>query len=215
VEHPLIADDERLDQVAEAFAQVIDAKSPFTASHSVGVATIAVGISRVRGGSDAELRDMWRAGLLHDIGKLGISNSILDKPDKLDAGEWRLMKEHTRFTFEILSRINAFREIAPMAAAHHERLDGTGYHRGLAGAQLSRPARILAVADVCEALMADRPYRESMPMEQVLEIIDGQSGDALDAESVEALKIFLETYVEAGNADPVAPTGRQLVRVAA
>jgi HD-GYP domain-containing protein (c-di-GMP phosphodiesterase class II) len=214
-DHPLIADEDRLDQVAEAFAQVIDAKSPFTASHSVGVATIAVGVSRLTGASDVELRDMWRAGLLHDIGKLGISNSILDKPDKLDAREWRLMKEHPKYSMEILSRISAFRGIAPIAGAHHERIDGSGYHQGLSGSQLSKPARILAVADVCEALMADRPYRDSMPMEQVLEIIDGEAGSGLDIESVEALKIFLETYVAGGAAAPVAPTGRPMARLAA
>jgi putative nucleotidyltransferase with HDIG domain len=210
-----VADDERLDQVAEAFAQVIDAKSPFTATHSIGVATIAVGMSRVQGASDDAVRDIWRAGLLHDIGKLGISNTILDKPGKLTADEWRLMREHPRYSAEILGRISVFKDLAPVAAAHHERLDGSGYHLGLSGAQLSRPARILAVADVCEALMADRPYRESMGTDRVIEIIDEEAAQGkLCAESVDSMKLFLETYVESP-ASHRAPDGRAVVAVAA
>ncbi|MGH2905481.1 MAG: HD-GYP domain-containing protein [Solirubrobacterales bacterium] len=211
----LIADDDRLDQVAEAFAQVIDAKSPYTASHSVGVATIAVGIGRVRGGGEAELRDLWRAGMLHDIGKLGISNSILDKPGKLTPDEWTMMRAHPRYSVEILERISAFRPIAPIAGAHHERLDGSGYHLGLAGDQLARPARILAVADVCEALLAERPYRESMTPEQAIEIIEADAGTALCAESVEAMKIFIREYLDGGTAQAAAPSGRAMVQLAA
>jgi putative nucleotidyltransferase with HDIG domain len=191
----VIATDEVLDRVAEAFAQVIDAKSPFTVSHSLGVATIAVGIARERGLDQDALRDMWRAGLLHDIGKLGVSNTILDKPGKLDAEEWAKIREHPRHTVEILNRIPAFRGFADMAGAHHERLDGSGYHLGLTGDQLSVPARILAVADVCDALLAERPYRAALPAEQVIEIIESDAGTKLDAESIDAMKIFLETYV--------------------
>jgi putative nucleotidyltransferase with HDIG domain len=214
VEEVLIADDDRLDTVAEAFAQVIDAKSPYTASHSLGVATIAVGISRIRGASDEDAREIWRAGLLHDIGKLGVPNTILDKPGKLDASEWSIMREHPRYSAEILGRISAFAELAPMAAAHHERLDGSGYHLGLTANQLNEQARILAVADVCEALMADRPYRASMPTEQVIEIISGDAPHKLDAESVEAMTIFLDQHVE-GPLRLQAPDGRALVAIAA
>lgn len=202
-----IADEDQLDKVAEAFAQVIDAKSPYTASHSLGVATIAVGISRVMDEPEDAVRDMWRAGLLHDIGKLGVSNTILDKPGKLTADEWTLMREHPRLSAEILGRISAFSDIAPMAAAHHERLDGSGYHLGLNASQLSRQARILAVADVCEALMADRPYRDSLPTESVIEIIEGDAPHKLDIECVESMKIFLVDYLE-GSAGHRAPGGR-------
>jgi putative nucleotidyltransferase with HDIG domain len=214
VDRVLIADDARLDQVAEAFAQVIDAKSPYTATHSLGVATIAVGISRVQGQSETDVRDMWRGGLLHDVGKLGVSNQILDKPGKLTASEWVTMRAHPRHTLEILERISAFRQLAPVAAAHHERLDGSGYHLGLHGDELSRPARILAVADVCEALMAERPYRDAMPLDRVIEILDGEAGTKLCAESVDALKVFLESY--AGKPGKLtAPDGRPLNVLAA
>lgn len=209
-----IADDDRLDAVAEAFAQVIDAKSPYTASHSLGVATIAVGISRILGASDDDAREIWRAGLLHDIGKLGVPNTILDKPDKLTAAEWSVMREHPRYSAEILGRISAFAELAPMAAAHHERLDGSGYHLGLTGAQLSQQARILAVADVCEALMADRPYRDSLPTETVIEIVSGDAPHKLDAESVEAMTIFLADHVE-GPLRLQSPDGRAVMAIAA
>lgn len=210
-----VADDERLDQVAEAFAQVIDAKSPFTATHSIGVATISVGMSRVQGASEDAVRDIWRAGLLHDIGKLGVSNTILDKPGKLTPDEWKLMREHPKYSADILSRISVFKDLAPVAAAHHEKLDGSGYHLGLTGAQLSQPARILAVADICEALMAKRPYRESIPVDRVIEIIDEETAQGkLCAESVASMKVFLETYVE-NPAAHQAPDGRAVVAVAA
>lgn len=192
----LIADDARLDRVAEAFAEVIDAKSPYTARHSLGVATIAQGISRVRGLDAARLKTIWRAGLLHDIGKLGVSNTILDKPGKLDAHEWKIMREHPRYSVDILSRISAFKDFADMAGNHHERLDGSGYHRGLTGDRLDTESRILAVADVCEALLAERPYREALPLEKVLEILEEDAGAGLCEESVSAATTFLETYVE-------------------
>ena len=106
-----------------------------------------------------ELRDLRRAALLHDLGKLGVSNLILDKAGKLDDREWTQMRRHPELTVRILERVAAFRDLAATAGAHHERLDGRGYHLGLTGDQLNRDARILAVADVCEALTADRPYR--------------------------------------------------------
>ena len=122
--------------------------------------------------ADAQ-RDLRRAGLLHDIGKLAVSSRILDKPGKLTDEEFAAMKAHPAFTLRILERVACFRPLAAMAAAHHERLDGSGYHLGLAAFDLSRSARILAVADVFEALTADRPYREAMPIEKALGIVRG------------------------------------------
>jgi putative nucleotidyltransferase with HDIG domain len=162
------ADDTRLDTVAEAFAKVIDAKSPYTARHSQNVAFLAVRTAQELGMSRTELRTVRRAALLHDIGKLGVSNLILDKPAALDPVEFETMRQHTRFTFEILKRVTRFRQFAATAAAHHERLDGTGYHLGLKAEELGLMARVIAVADVCEALSADRPYRAGMPLDEVL-----------------------------------------------
>jgi putative nucleotidyltransferase with HDIG domain len=182
------ADDERLDRVAEAFAMIVDAKSPYTGRHSVGVARISVGIADVLGYGPDVLRDLRRAALLHDIGKLGVSNLILDKPGKLDAEEWVQMRRHPALTVKILERVSAFRDLAATAGAHHERLDGGGYHLGLTGDQLNRDARILAVADVFEALTAERPYRAALPLEQVRTIMRRDAPHALCPEALAALE---------------------------
>jgi putative nucleotidyltransferase with HDIG domain len=184
----LVADDAQLDRVAEAFARVIDAKSPYTASHSAGVATYAQAIGAAMGMDASQQRDIRRAGMLHDIGKLAVSSRILDKPGKLTEEEFAAMREHTRYTLRILERVQCFRHLAGIAASHHERLDGSGYHRGLAAFDLPRPARILAVADVFDALTADRPYREAMPLEQALEIVRGQAGTGLCPAAVAGLR---------------------------
>jgi putative nucleotidyltransferase with HDIG domain len=167
----IICDEYQLDTVAEAFAKVIDAKSPYTLRHSQNVATIAVTAASVMGMPRPELLTLRRAALLHDIGKLGVSNAILDKPAALESDEWAAMRRHTHFTLEILKRVTRFRQFAATAAAHHERLDGSGYHLGMHGDQLGQMARIIAVADVTEALSADRPYRARMPVEQVTETL--------------------------------------------
>lgn len=188
-----IATDARIDRVAEAFAQVIDAKSPYTATHSAGVAEIAVGIGKVQGLIPKELNDLNRAGLLHDIGKLGVPNTILDKPNKLTSAEWKLMKEHPRYSEEILSQVSVFKPIAQIAGRHHERIDGSGYHRGIRGDQMTQLEKILQVADVAEALAADRPYRVGMSVDQVFAIVDSEAGTKLDPGSVEALHMYLDS----------------------
>jgi putative nucleotidyltransferase with HDIG domain len=182
------ADGERLDRIAEAFALIIDAKSPYTGSHSVGVARIAVAVADVLGYGPRGLRDLRRAALLHDIGKLGVSNLILDKPGKLTDGEWAEMRKHPALTVRILERVSAFRDLAATAGAHHERLDGCGYHLGLTAEQLDRDARILAVADVCEALTADRPYRDALDPDQVRAIMRRDAGTAFCPEALGALE---------------------------
>ena len=182
------AGDDELDRVADAFARVIDAKSPFTARHSSEVARWAVATGAVMGESPEGLRDLRRAGLLHDVGKLAVSSRILDKPGKLDPEEMAAIREHPRYTHQILARVACFSGIVETAANHHERLDGKGYHRGLSAFDLSRPARILAVADIFEALTADRPYREAMPRERALEIVREQRGTGLCPAAVDALE---------------------------
>lgn len=164
-------DEYQLDTVAEAFARVIDAKSPYTSRHSQNVAVIAVNAASVMGMERNDLLTLRRAALLHDIGKLGVSNAILDKPAALDAGEWDSVRQHTGVTLEILKRTARFRQFAATAAAHHERLDGSGYHLGLGGEQLGQVARVIAVADVTEALSSDRPYRAGMSVEETARIL--------------------------------------------
>jgi HD-GYP domain-containing protein (c-di-GMP phosphodiesterase class II) len=134
------------------------------------------------------VRDQGRTGLLYDIGKLAISNRILDKPGPLTDEEFAKVKQHPRLTYEVLTRVAPFCSIAEVAASHHEKLDGSGYHRGVSVEDLNLPSRILAVADVFDALSQDRPYRPAMPMEKVLTILKKESGQKLSPECVEALE---------------------------
>jgi putative nucleotidyltransferase with HDIG domain len=177
-----------LDDVAAAFAQVIDAKSPYTAGHSERVAFYADLVAEELGLDPVRRAWLRRAGLLHDIGKLGVSNTILDKPGKLDEDEWRIMRNHARDSELILARIAAFDGLARIAGAHHERLDGKGYPHGLSGASIGLDTRILSVADVFDALTADRPYRAGMPVERALGILRADVGTALDGDCVAALE---------------------------
>jgi HD-GYP domain-containing protein (c-di-GMP phosphodiesterase class II) len=181
------ADDARVDRIAEAFASMIDAKSPFTASHSERVAAHAVGIGRELGWGERELRDLRRAGLLHDIGKLGVSNSILDKPGKLTTAEYDIVKRHPADTEAILRHVPIFSGLAEAAGAHHERRDGHGYHRGLSGAAIPPIGRVLACADVYDALTASRPYRDPMPSDDALDLMRRGVGSAFFAEPFAAL----------------------------
>ena len=182
-----LADEAGLDRVAEAFAKVIDAKSPYTARHSLGVAAYAEAIGREVGFDEAGVRSLRRAGLLHDIGKLGVSNRILDKPAKLTDAEFAEVRLHPLYTFQILSQITPFAHLAESAAAHHERLDGRGYHRGVGAEHLGPEARILAVADVFDALTADRPYRRPLEPEVAFEILWKDAGAAFDPTYISAL----------------------------
>ncbi len=165
--------DDRLDGVVEGFARVIDAKSPFTHGHSARVALYDEMIATEMGFGAAERRWMRRAALLHDIGKLGVSNAILDKPDRLTDGEFAVIKRHPTMGEGILDQIDLFRPMARLAATHHEKLDGTGYPRGLVAADLTTETRILTVADIFDALTAARPYRGAMPLEKTYAIMDG------------------------------------------
>lgn len=183
--HELAAPD--VDLLCEAFADVVDAKSPFTFRHSIGVTSAALRIARDLGLSNAGLSLVRRAALLHDLGKLAIPNSILDKPSPLDADQWKIVQDHPRLTNEILSRIRSFGELAFIAGAHHERLDGSGYPNHLTHEYLPLEARILAVADVYGALTEDRPYRAALSHEQALSVLRDEVPHRLDFDCVEAL----------------------------
>ncbi|RDI74413.1 HDIG domain-containing protein [Gaiella occulta] len=189
----LAADDTRLDRVAEAFALVIDAKSPFTFRHSERVAELAGGAGRELGLDADELRDLRRAALLHDIGKLAISNRILDKPGRLDDDERAAIERHPAFTAEILGRIPHLDGLAAVAAAHHEKLDGSGYHLGLRGDEIPPAARVLVVADIFEALTAERPYRVAMTTAAALGLMQADVGTKLGRDAFAALEASLRT----------------------
>jgi HD-GYP domain-containing protein (c-di-GMP phosphodiesterase class II) len=186
-ERRLIADDATVDSICLAFADIIDAKSPFTYQHSNGVADAAMDIAIHFGMNEFEKKQLRRAALMHDIGKLSVPNSILEKPGKLTDEEWQVVRDHPYYTFQILKRVPAFKSFSSDAAAHHERLDGSGYWRRLSGDSISTVARILSVADVFDALRAKRPYRDALPLEKVFSIMRKESPKALDLPCLEAL----------------------------
>lgn len=185
-------DDDYLDDIAAAFGQVVDSKSPFTSGHSERVAQYVERIAAMLGMPTARRRWLKRGALLHDVGKLGVSNAVLDKPGKLDDSEWACVRAHAQHTEAILSRIGAFGELARVAAAHHERLDGKGYPRGLAAADISLETRIITTADIFDAISADRPYRGAVPIARTLEMMAETVGTAIDPLCFEALKAVLE-----------------------
>lgn len=176
-----------LDRVCEAFADVVDAKSPFTFRHSMGVMEAATLIARTLGLDPERARLVHRAALLHDLGKLRVPNSILDKSGRLDKVEWDVVQEHPTLTRAILARVQQFHELADVAGAHHEKLDGTGYPERRTAASLSLEARIIAVADIYGALTEDRPYRAGLSPREALKIMASDVPGRLDADCFEAL----------------------------
>jgi putative nucleotidyltransferase with HDIG domain len=176
-----------LDDICLAFADIVDAKSPFTYRHSVGVAAAAQAIGQRLGLSDVELIELRQAALLHDVGKLAVANSILEKPDKLSSEEWEIVRQHPADSLAVLKRVPGFQHQAEIAASHHEKLDGTGYFRNMGARQMSMSARILVVADIFDALSAQRPYRDALPVEEVFAIMRREAPHALDADCLQAL----------------------------
>ena len=185
-------DDDYLDDISAAFGQVVDSKSPYTSGHSARVALYTDMIAEVLGLSHERRRWLKRGALLHDVGKLGVSNSVLDKPGKLDDEEWAAVKAHAMYTETILSRINAFSELARVSAAHHERLDGKGYPRGLMADEICLETRIITTADIFDAITAERPYRGAIPIPRTLEMMAENVGTAIDERCFEALKQALD-----------------------
>lgn len=157
---------------AKLFKNLIDFRSPFTATHSSGVASCAAMLCDLFGFTKIERTLMKVAGYLHDIGKLVVPNSILEKQDKLTVEEFAVVKQHTYYTYNILSGIKGLEQIAEWAAFHHERLDGTGYPFSLDESEIGIGSRILAVSDIFTALTEERPYRKGMSKNQVVEILN-------------------------------------------
>ena len=175
---------------------MVDSKSPYTAGHSVRVALYTDMIAETLGLSPERRRWLKRGALLHDVGKLGVSNSVLDKPGKLDDDEWAAVKAHAAYTEVILSRIEAFSELARVSAAHHARLDGKGYPRGVMADEICLETRIITTADIFDAITAERPYRGAVPVPKTLEIMAENVGTAIDAQCFDALKQALARLPE-------------------
>ncbi len=162
----------QLKQLSLIMAYIVDQKSPFTAQHSARVGCLAKHIATQYGLFDEQCQKIEIAGFLHDIGKLRTPDNILEKPGKLTDTERSIMNQHSYETFEILRHIKGLEEISAWAAFHHEGLNGMGYPFHPREKDLSIEARIIAVADIFQALVQDRPYREGMPLDKVLEILN-------------------------------------------
>lgn len=189
---------ERVDRLSwgalVALARAIDAKSPWTAGHSERAAKLAVAIGANMGLDEASLEIIHRGGLLHDIGKIGIPPAILDKKGKLTDEERAVMQEHPVIGARILEPIEAYARFAPVVLQHHEWFDGSGYPDGVAGESISLYARVYAVADVYDALFADRPYRAGLRREEVIDYIQSRSGTQFDPDVVRSFLAVVATH---------------------
>lgn len=179
-------------ETLSALARAIDAKSPWTAGHSQRVTEMALRIGRQLGLDAAALDTLHRAGLLHDLGKLGIPAAILDKPDRLLPEEWGVMRQHSEIGARILEPLTAFADTLPIVRHHHERWDGSGYPDRLQGQSIPEGARILAVADVFDALASERPYRGAWPVDRAVAEIRSGAGKQFDPRIVAAFLALVD-----------------------
>jgi putative nucleotidyltransferase with HDIG domain len=171
-------------------SSLIEAKDPYTAGHTQRVTGYAVEVGKRMGLSNPEVETLRIAGLLHDVGKVGIPDVTLNKPTRLTRAEWMMMHAHPVESASLAEQVDAFREAAPTIRHHHENWDGTGYPDGLRGEAIPLLARILAVADRYEAMTSDRPYRKALSREQAVDELRAAAGVTLDG-SVVAVYIDL------------------------
>jgi HD-GYP domain-containing protein (c-di-GMP phosphodiesterase class II) len=175
--HPWVPES-RLESVLENFADFVDMKSPYMAGHSRGVATLAERAS-------VDGKNLRRAGLVHDLGRMSVPNGIWDKPGPLTDGEWERVRLHAYYSERILERSPALKSLAICGGMHHERLDGSGYHRGSRRAEISRDARVLAAADAYQAMTQPRAFREALSSSRAAEeLVAEVRAGRLDADAV-------------------------------
>lgn len=187
--------DRQFHSLLEALAASIDARDTLTAGHSKRVAQIALGIGRELGFEEADLDVLDVSALLHDYGKIGTADAVLKKEGKLDAAEFAHMKQHAALTYDILEKIKfsrKYRNVPLIASSHHETIDGKGYPHGYGPQEIPFMAKILTVADVFEALTADRHYRKGMSLGEAFAILDDGAGSKFEPRCVAALKQYLD-----------------------
>ena len=193
-----------------ALAQAIDAKDPYTRGHSVRVNRYSVIIARQLGLSKRDIRDIHVSSLLHDVGKIGIAEAVLNKPGKLTDEEYELMKTHPVLGANIMSPIRQMTRIIPGLRWHHERLGGTGYPEGLKGEQIPLMARIIAVADVFDAITTTRPYQKTMSFTEGLQLINRIKGSELDERVVEAFnRAYMQGQIRPDSDTTVEPPAEE------
>jgi len=185
---------EDVKSLVKIFSHIVDAKSPYTYEHSQGVASLARYLGELFEVSEHNFDMLYLAGLLHDIGKLRVPDDVLEKAGKLSNIEFKTIQRHSFDTFNILKKVRGFDDIALWAAQHHERVDGGGYPYHAKEHKLSLEARIVAVADVFQALAQDRPYRPALTPTEIYEILSGDSNvGKLDAGVVAMIEKNLES----------------------
>ncbi|QDT04402.1 Cyclic di-GMP phosphodiesterase response regulator RpfG [Rubripirellula lacrimiformis] len=170
-----------------SLASALDAKDTYTSGHSTRVADLSVELATRLGFDEDGVARIRMAGILHDIGKIGVQDSVLCKPGRLTEDEFEQIKQHPVLGYEILKGIRPFRKILPAVRHHHESWDGTGYPDGLVGTNIPRDAQVLAVADAFDAMTSDRPYRSGMPLDKVVAIFQGGRGQQWAADVVDVL----------------------------
>lgn len=175
------------EQTITAFVQAVDAKDPHTAEHSVNVAEYAQAIALELGLGPEDVSRIYSAALLHDIGKIAVPDSILNKPDRLNSEEWTIIKRHPVESVKIIGGIGPFKSYVPGVRHHHERIDGRGYPDGLSGDTVPLDARIIGVADAFEAMTSDRAYRSALTVAEAVEELRLGSGTQFDQDVVHAL----------------------------
>ena len=177
------------DETLEGWARALDLRDQNTEDHSVRVVDVTMELARMMGIPEADLVHVRRGALLHDIGKMGIPDAILLKPGPLTEEEWRVMRKHPIFAYDLLSNIPFLRPALDIPCHHHEKWDGSGYPRGLSGDRIPLAARIFTVVDVWDALSSDRPYRKKWAKRKIVEYIRTEAGTHFDPEIV---KLFLK-----------------------
>jgi HD-GYP domain-containing protein (c-di-GMP phosphodiesterase class II) len=183
-----VVPEHRVDVVARAFGDVVDLKTPFTPGHAAGVAELAEGAARRLKLPEPEVVALRRAALLHDLGRAGVPNSVWERPGPLSRADWERVRLHAYYTERILARSPSLAPLAAIAGMHHERLDGSGYHRQLRAASIPTAARVLAAADVYQALTQDRPHRPARTAEAAADhLIAEARAERLDREAVESV----------------------------
>ncbi len=179
-----------------ALSKTLEAKDLYTHGHSERVALLSREIARKRNHSERDVLLIYLAGLVHDIGKVGIPSAILHKNDRLTDDEFAVIKRHPLLGMQILERIEELAPLIPAVAYHHERFDGKGYPFGLKGRDIPEIARIMAVADAFDAMTSDRPYRKAMPFEKAISILIENRGTQFDPDVVDDfLKIMNEDKI--------------------
>lgn len=186
-----------------SLAAMIDAKSPFTRAHSERVAVYSRFFGQQLGISTRELKLVITGGRLHDIGKLGTPDAIINKPGKLDANEWEIVKQHPICGAELLRPIEMMRPYIPVVRWHHENHDGTGYPDALRNVQIPPVVQVVKISDYYDAITSDRPYRKPMTMREACATLEAESGKAFTAELV---KSFIQMLHAAPWRAPVSPT---------